>query len=282
MSKLGLICNDSLDIVGHSLFNNFRLALKNYFQEPFVDVKSNLDLEGIEILFIVDEHFTPNVPIWKNDTFINETNNKNIVVVVFNFEKIFNSSFPWNVDHQKKLEQFKNLYQLVSDIDDARLLSKKIINKQFLSKDTVFNVDHVEKIDKILFLGQCNGYYKTRKNVLTKMASRHIPLEVHITNRQLSYQQFLTKLASYKYILNPLGTGKFLNLRFYEALKLRCLPIQEITSDMLLYYPELKSSYNFANPENIDYNDISNFNQSNFDYYLEDYFRDIDLKKNII
>ena len=143
---LGIIANDGLDVVGHSLFNNFRLGLQNYFEEELRDVANENDLDGIDTLFIVDEHFIPNVAIWKTDDFINKLNINDIKTVVFNFEKIFDSKFPWNVDHQNKLCTIKNLTQIVSDVNDAKILGHDIINKQYLSRDTKLEHDTVDTV----------------------------------------------------------------------------------------------------------------------------------------
>ena len=113
------IISSSVDIVGHSLFDNFKLALTNYFNTDLISITSAEDLTDVKTLLIVDEHFGPHVDIWKNDLFINTVNTNNIRVIIFNFEKIHSASFPWNIDHQKHVERFNILYQLVSDIDDA-------------------------------------------------------------------------------------------------------------------------------------------------------------------
>ena len=276
MNDIGIICNDNIDTVGHSLFLNFRMALKNCLQCNFVDVKSINDLSNLSTLIIVDEHYEPNVRIWKHIEFVNELNSRNIKTVVFNFERIHSASFPWNVDHQRFLEQIKNLTQFVSDIDDANKMGKTVVNKQHLSKDTVLNVDNVVKKDGVVFIGQVNNYYPTRKKVIEE-ASKKLNLEVVVTDRKLSYKEFLSKLSEYKYVFNPLGTGKFINLRFYEALKLGCIPIQEIRDDMVKWYPELCNCVNFNSADKLSLDAIHNFQFDYKEYYLEDYFNDIKL-----
>jgi hypothetical protein len=275
----GILCVDDINIVGHSLFKNFRLALYNYFgKNNFVDVNSATNLNDITHLFIVDEHFAPCVEIWKNDTFIDQLNNRNIKTIVFNFEKIFSSSFPWNVDHQRKLETIKNLEQFVSDIDDARILNKTVINKQFLSRDTILDVEPSEqKNGRILFIGQLNNFYSTRHQVLRDAQSSGLPVDIIITDRKLSYKEFLDKLNSYTFILNPLGTGTFLNIRFYEALKLKCIPIQQITPEMINWYPELDRALCFS-----EFSQVRLFTPENKpNLFLEDYFTEIKLNNFI-
>jgi len=278
----GIVCNDSLEVVGHSLFRNFRLGLQNYLSETFKDVGGVSDLEDVNLLVIVDEHFPPNVNIWKDSKFIDKLNRDNIKVLVFNFEKIFNSKFPWNEDHQKVLNTISNLVQIVSDISDAKILGTEIINKQYLSRDTKLEYDVQEKQDRVLFIGQSEkiqnssyAYYE-RYLLLNNISNiADFPLDIDITGRQYTYKEYLTKLASYKYILNPLGTGEFINLRYYEALKVGCIPIQQVTDNIILNYSELKYGHTFRTAEDIS---IPTKEFKVLDFYLEDYFEEINLK----
>lgn len=278
---IGIIATDDLSIVGHSLFKNFRLGLQNYLKQELVNVKSINELENISSLIIVDEHFAPNVMIWKDDMFINKLNERNIRTTVFNFEKIFSSKFPWNEDHQRKLEQIQNLNQIVSDVNDADILGKTFVNKQFLSRDTELDFDVTVKKNRVLFIGQSDKMYNpsyaySRRYQLLKKISENtlLPVDIVVTDRKFTYKEYLTKLASYKFILNPLGTGDFLNLRFYEALELGCIPIQQITSDMKCKYDELNFCHTFTDADDFT---IPEIEYKQLDYYLEDYFNTINL-----
>ena len=82
-------------------------------------------------------------------------------------------------------------------------------------------------------------------------------------------------------MLNPLGTGKFINLRFYEALKLGCIPIQQVTSDMINWYGELTKCVYFTDTDNLSPDYINQFECIEMDYYLEDHFESINLKSFI-
>ena len=116
----GLLCTDNLNIVGHSMFINYRLALYNLFnKENFKEVRLSSDLDGLTHLFIVDEHFRYNLDIWGNDQFIKILNDKNIKVIIFNSEKIYIEAFPWNIKTQEMVMSIKklvtpNTYSLVS------------------------------------------------------------------------------------------------------------------------------------------------------------------------
>jgi len=240
---IGLLCHDSLELVGHSMFQNYRMALKNFFpNEAFKDINTINDIEGISHLYIVDEHFHPNRDVWSTKQFINSVNEQNVKVIIFNFDKIYNSPFPWNIDNQNAVNSFKNVTQFVADIDDANLLNKTILNKFYLSKSMVFNVEKKPKKDVVLFLGRFNqNEYSKRADMLRKLNGK-IPLEIISTDRKLTYQQYLQTLSEYKYALCPLGVGKFICLRFFEAIRLGTIPVQQMLSDMYYWYDELKDS----------------------------------------
>lgn len=278
----GLICTDDIGVVGHSLFNNFRLALYNYLgKENFKEIKSLDDLSEPTHLFIVDEHYAPNKAIWMNDAFIESVNRQGVKVIVFNFEKIYNSAFPWNVDIQKNVERFENVFQLVSDADDAALLKKGLVNQQFLSKDTNLKTEpKLDKVNRILFIGQLAGpQYESRRDLLTRLNSDGFTIDVVATNRRFSYGEFLSHINYYKYVLNPLGTGKFINLRYHEIIRLGGIPLQQIA-------PAMHKWCNFMKKNGIFFTDSVSLS-AGFDTYtepkvneitLEDYFTVIGLK----
>jgi hypothetical protein len=275
----GIICKDSVEEVGHSLFRNFRLALNNYLHEELKDIDSVESLDAISTLLIVDEHYAPHKEIWCRDTFVDRVNSNNIKVIIFNFEKIFNSQFPWNADIQRNVEKFNNRFQLVSDVKDAELLGSSIINKQLLSKSTTLIEPSSSKKNEILFIGQINEFYPTRGQLLDELQKTRESVNVIRTDRKYSYNEFLNLLNGSKYILNPLGTGEFINLRFYEALNLGCIVVQQYTEDMLKWYPELNQPnvLKFKNTNDftdIDFNSVAECDE----LFLEDYFEEIMLK----
>ena len=102
----------------------------------------------------------------------------------------------------------------------------------------------------------------------------HIPIDIHITERKLTYSEFLDKLSDYKFIFNPLGTGDFLNVRFYEALEVGSIPLQQITENMKSRYKELDFCHTFLNASDFKFPEI---NFKKMEYYLEDYFEEMNL-----
>ena len=274
----GILCQDDINVVGHSLFKNYKLALSNYFQSVLQPINSIEDLNNLDLLIIVDEHYTPHKQVWQNDEFINAINKLNIKVLIFNFEKIFNSQFPWNISIQHYVEKINRRLQIVSDVKDAKILNTSFINKQFLSRNTILEEPIDNKIDEILFVGQINEYYPTRREVLNGIQQINSKVRVIQSDRRYNYNEYLNLINQSKYILNPLGTGEFINLRFYEALNLGCTVIQQYTEEMEKWYPELNkySVLKFKTVDdfkNLNFNTVTTYEQK----FLEDYFMEINL-----
>ena len=279
----GIICDEETDM---SLFRNYKSALKSYLKiENFVDVTSTRDLNNLKYIFIIDEHFERNFNIWGKNDFINYLNEKQIRVIFFNFEKIYNSEFEWNIKKQEKVELIENRLQFVSDVDDLKKLGINTLTKQLLSIDSgISKYFTMKKKNRILFIGnkyknfKGNNPYSRRKILIENLKKMNLPLDIKITNKKFIYSKFLETLASYKFILNPLGTGNFLNVRFYETLECGSIPIQQVTENMLNKYKELKYAITFFNSSDLKIK-LREFQKMN--YYLEDYFEEINLRKLI-
>ena len=278
---IGIVCTDDISIVGHNLFNNFRKAITSIFSN-IKDVRSCNDLAGIETLIIIDEHFYPNVEIWKKEDFLNVLNSNNIKTLIINFESIFNSPFNLAIDHQNFLQRINRKYQLVADVRDAKILGQHIINKQYLSRNTD-KLEISDKKDACIFIGQINEYYPTRYSIVEEFKSINvISPNVYITDRKLTYTEFLGILGSYKYVFNPLGIGQFINLRFYEALNLGCIVLQQYTDEMDAFYEELNhpSVIKFRTVDEL----VKKLENQSTEYIpyietLEKYFEEINLVK---
>jgi hypothetical protein len=290
----GILSYDDIELIGHGAYKNYRMALYNHFgKENFKEVRSHFDrlynhadnLAGISHLFIIDEHQVHNNAAWKKSSFIEEANSRNIKVIIFNFEKIFNSSFPWNATNQKSVEQFKNHYQFIADIEDAKILKKTILTKTYLSKDTILNVQPCDnKLDRILFIGQLAGdQYARRRMIVDKFRNMDIGLDILQSDRKFTYEQFLSHINSYKYALSPLGTGQFLSLRYYETIHMDTIPIQEVTDDILKWYPEIKDEciwFKKDDDNSMIIEKIKAFEKRPAGkYFIEDYIKDINLNR---
>ena len=277
----GLLCTDSLNIVGHSMFINYRLALYNLFnKENFKEVRLSSDLEKITHLFIVDEHFRYNLEIWGDEQFIKILNDKNIKVIIFNSEKIYIDAFPWNVKIQNMVRVIKNHVQFVCDIDEAKMFGTRVINKFFLSKSLIFNIPKEEKEEKILFIGQIEGdQYRKRKELLESIKNIGLEIDIYNSQRKLQYIDILKLYNKYKYVLCPIGTGKWFSYRHYEVTRLGSIPIQQVTSDMIEWFYELQDTSIFFQDQKDIEDKINNFKIANKEISLEDYFKKIRLEE---
>ena len=176
----------------------------------------------------------------------------------------------------------------MSDALDIQKLSTPFPNKQLLSKDFEYDYLNENKQNELIFIGQVDGRaYKNRRKILKKVESFiNIPFVIQNTKRKLEYNEFLNILSKYKFVLNPLGNGRsqFLNVRYYEAVRLKCIPVQEITKNMLQHYKELQvlQSINFFNVKDlkkVDFNSV-NFKDElikDVPLSLEKYFESVDL-----
>ena len=155
MLNVGIICDLQYD--RSIFFSSYYYAVKNIFGYVKIINNSN-DLENINILFIGNDHFWNHRLVWENNNFIDSCNIRNIKVFVFTAERIITPHHPWNIDIQKNLEKFNNLYQYVIDVDDCIKLNKKITRGMISNhyKDCI-NVNF-DKIDKCVFIGNVNGY----------------------------------------------------------------------------------------------------------------------------
>lgn len=255
-----------------------------YFQ---VHNLSDLQSNNIECLLILNDHHQHSV--FGQADFLNHLNSENIRTVIFNYELINSPFFPWNLDIQRTVDSIKNCYQLVADTTDGIRLGKSITTKQYLSKQTNLGVTPIpfeDKKDKIIFIGNIyDEQYESRGRLLQHVSNMglDIPVEVVKSDYKLPFSQYITMLNESKYVLNPFGTGKFVNVRHYEALELGCRPIQQIirNNDFLKYYPELvDKGFTFESPDEIpDLLQREYIPEDNI--YLEDYLKEIKLPELI-
>jgi len=269
-----------------SLYKNYFMALKTYFGENIFKVDSVDKLDGIKNMFIIDEHFKFHNEILMNEDFIKKINLENVNVIVFNMEKIYNSFWRHNLLIQKNLSKINNLVQILSDVQDIKKMGTPFNNIQYLSREINESTVNSSKKNEILFYGQLDGSaYKQRRKILNNISKFvDIPVKIKKSDRSLSYEKYLELISEYKFILNPLGAGKFLNIRYFETLQVKSIPIQQYTEDMVPYYSELKKniSINFINLRELKSINFLQVEKTPFKYYLENYFNDIELSKLLV
>jgi len=272
MIMYGILTN--LEYDKHWIFKNYYYSLVNVYGEDNVTRVENInDLNNIKVLFIGDEHFMPNKYIWMNDNFIDKCNELKIRVFIFNNEKIFNSMFPWNEDIQKNVNKFNYYDQIVYDVDDSDLMGVNV-NKTYMSKYFLGGVNIAkEKNDKIVFIGNfSNNTYDNRKTFLNEIKNR-VDIDILQSDSNLTMDQYLNKISTYKYVLSPLGNGNFVPMRYYESLFVNSIPLQQSTDGIIN-----KFQNEIINNRGIFFKDIDDLIEklkspvsSNTPYYMEDF-----------
>jgi len=234
MSRIGIICD---------LYPNRHPLLKSYYnsvealygEAPKVITKTE-DLEGVELLFVGDDHYIPHKEILHARGFIDRCNVDGIKVVVFTNERIFNSYFSWNEDNYRVIQTIKNLYHYTIDVDDCKRLGTKLArsapSKTFKPFTETLSKD---KIDKAVFIGktgrQCASY--TERSIMLRKAG----IEIDILPPTLpNWSAYMTELSKYRFVFSPIGNGNFFTMRFYEALAVNSIPIHQVREDTLDYY----------------------------------------------
>lgn len=230
------IIND-FEFTRHRSLISYYYAIRNLYGEP-KQVKCIDDLEGVNTLFMGDDHHQPHRDIWQAPGFIERCNENNIRLIVFTTERIFNSFFPWNEDIYKELKRFNNLHHFVCDADDAKLLGVQM-NRVALSRDLQNNEwRRIKKFNKMVFIGRTDcmlDSYRERKLVIEEVLK-----EMNLTIIEPTFERwedYMEKLAHYRFVFCPVGNGNIITTKFYEALMVGSIPVQQIRDNTLDLLP---------------------------------------------
>ena len=233
------------------------------------------DLDDIDLLFIGDDHTVSHKKVITQKGFVEKCNEKDIRVVVFTSERIFDSFFPWNVDNYNFIKRFDNLYHYTADVDDCKKLGTKLHRLTF-SKYYKDFIEPKEKKDAVVFIGHVNtNCYQERMGVINKI-KEFMPVDI-IPPTMNKWETYLNALAGYRFVLSPIGNGNIFTFRFYEALLVHSIPIHQVRENTLEYY-DIESKFTdciyFKKPEELrDMNCL--VNQSSSEIWSEDYLEQV-------
>jgi hypothetical protein len=281
--KTGLICDNNFkELV---LFDNFRYAITGLYPD-IIDVYSAEDLSGLDILFIPHPNHGSNMQICARTGFIERCNELGITLVIFFSEKI-------GIDKNKKetlylkglhdefLNYFESLnpilfkdvysdedckFRLFShlkkankviiyayDVDDCKAFNLKLF-RVGMSKYFKYLGDYIPFSERLKSIGFCGSHYKTRVSII-KIIPRNISIPCNFIKTNFkSWYAYMAYLAQYQFILSPFGNANGFVSRFYEALTLKSIVIQQVNSNTLQYYDkeaQFKNCIFFENPEEI-------------------------------
>lgn len=279
MPNVGIVCY--LPYKRSIVISIYYHAIKNLYGDVRI-VEKPSDLEGLDMVFIGNDHFGHHTLVWDNDDFINRCNNNNIHLIIIGAEKIKNTIYPHNDRLWDKANCVKNLKYYLWDVEDVKLLNREILGyaASIHYKDCVNTSD---KKNKCLFVGQFDQpQYAERRRTLG-IINKYIQTDI-ITNFQGDWKEYLQLYAGYKYALCPIsGTSNSIPFRFYEAMLVDTIPILQVRSDTLQYHPDeasLPDCIYFQKPEELA-NILPNFKyeRCNSKLWLEDKIRN-KLKKD--
>ena len=235
MKRVGLVCD--LSFARHCMFKNYYYALSYLYNGVHI-INTVDDLVGIELLFIVDDHYSEHKRIITLPKFAAKCNERKIQVVVLGTERIFGTAFPWNEFNYSYLANFNKLIHYTYDVDDCKRLGTNLL-RLCMSRNFVMPVDVTKKLNKIIFVGSVVGpkeTYKARKQFIQDVQEE---IDVDVFPPEMdTWQQYIHLIAKYRYVLCPLGNANALALRFYETLLVHSIPLQQVQSNTLEYYDE--------------------------------------------
>ncbi len=243
MRKVGLICD--LSFTKHMQFRNYYYALLALYKEIKL-VHSKDDLIGLDILFVGDYFHGPHwgivtdynehhrsLPYVGGQDFVKRINELDITLVLLCAERIYDTtSYQHAIPTYETLAKCKKFYHYAYDIDDCNRLCNKL-HRVLMSKHykncVQVNIHH--KKDKIVFIG---AMYQSRRPTIHYVAQR-LKLDAHMSNLP-SWEEYMKLIGEYRFMLSPLGNANALVAKFYEALLVHTIPIQQVRSDTLKYY----------------------------------------------
>lgn len=284
MYQVGIICD--LTWRRHRQFQNYYHAIETLYGSVRI-VNSVEGLEGLEILFIGDDHFYNHRPVFTADGFVDYCNDHHIEVVVFSSEKIFGSKFPWNENNYYFLRYFKYLHHYAYDVDDCEKLGVPLHRLAMSKYYSNFGNKPEGKLDEVVFIGstKCEkGSYDDRAAMLQKIF-QYIDVTV-IESKIHHWEDYMSVLSEYRFILSPLGNANALVTRFYEALLLRAIPIQQVTPKILKYY-DIEAKFDdviyFSDPAELPERIAKcKYQTSHSEIWIEDYFQTILTKEGLL
>ena len=233
MKNVGLICN----LAWERCYNlkQYYHAIKSMYGKVRL-VNNCKDLEGLDLLFVGDDHHYVHTEILMLPGFVDKCNTYKIKVVVLTAERIFDSFFPQNIDKFKHVRKLNYLYQHTMDADDCELLGTKL-HRPLFSKDfkDFIDVDVDNKLDKIVFIGNTKAAGYEERNTVIQRFREILPLTILPPTIE-TWKEYLETLAKYRFVFYPIGNGNFLAFRFYEILLAKSIPICQVRKNTLKYY----------------------------------------------
>lgn len=263
--KVGLVCDRNFTQL--VLFDNFRYAITTLYPD-IKDVNSVEDLNGLDTVLIPHPNHGPNLQICASTGFIERCNKLGITVVVFFSEKIRREENKKEILYIRGIhDQFFNYFERInpmlfkniySDEDQKfrlftylRKANKQCIYSYDVNDCVEFNLklfrvgmskyfkylgDYIPFSDRLKEIAFCGSWYKTRLPDM-RIIQDKIPIPCNFIKTTFkSWYAYMAYLAQYQFILSPFGNANAFVSRFYEALTLKSIVIQQVSSNTLQFY----------------------------------------------
>lgn len=263
--KVGIICY--MDWNRSIVIENYYYAIKNLYGDVKL-INQPSDANGLDMIFIGNDHFGHHVLVWNTNEFINICNNQNIKVIVIGGEKVYNTVWKHNVPQFEKIIKIKDIKYYMWDVEDHKLTNRKMLGYA-VSSHYKNCVNTENKINKCIFIGQTlEKHYQDRRDALNKIG-KYIDIDIisskdyYKINVKENWKDYMQTIANYKFVFCPRsGTSNAIPFRFYEGLLTNTIPILQVHSDTLDHHPEeaaIKDCIFFEQVEELK-DKLANFN----------------------
>lgn len=259
---------------------SFYYAMRNLFTNLRI-VRKTSDLLSLDYVLIPNYHWGPHKSIWMNSDFLQTCTNNNILCIFWSGEQILSQLFPWNRQVQDFIEKFPNLTQTAFDVDDSVRLNLPIgrgpnsIEYKFLNRKR-------EKKDRIVFVGNTNqNEYKKRDDTLKELILKHKNIDIFPNGTFRTCAEYFDVISNYRFSICPHSTSfNGITSRFYDALLVNTIPLQQVYPNTLDFFPQEKNFEDVIFFENVNeliekieiYKQYESFNEVWLENILSDFF----------
>ena len=130
-------------------------------------------------------------------------------------------------------------YIFVCDEDDFNNYKDFLFLPQWGSPAFQCAIPFEKKENKLVFIGQSGLKGYENRTALLQSVKNDFFLKDHfiqLTNsRSLGWKEFVHKVGSYKYLINPIGNLISFNTRLFEALQAGCIVFQQVNDRFIIH-----------------------------------------------
>jgi len=201
------------------------------------------------ILFLGTSHHLPG--LFNSDEKIRFWNNIPFKKYFYQYEKVIRSFLPDSEQRERTIHKIASEAYAVQDEYDA-VEYENTFKKKVVWLPDIISVERIRRgqqypplsqrpID-LLFVGKKQGpWYKQRQEMLSRLNSYGASRKLKTVIIDTSYMRFNdvdiienNYYSQAKVVINPIGTGNFFNIRFFETLAAGCICLQQVDNNGVL------------------------------------------------